>query len=92
MIGCSTKMLIAETAANTNAQIAQNKYDLSMQMAQMKADLDSKLDQNTIMALRDRIQALELGKATSGMLRFPDSWSYGAGPFPPIFGGCPNNF
>lgn len=89
---CSTKMLIAENAANTNAQIAQNKYDLSMQMAQMKADFDSKLDQNTIMALRDRIQALELDKATNGMLRFPNSWSYGAGPFPPIFGGCPNNF
>lgn len=35
-------------------------------------------------------QQLQLAQATSGMLRFPNSWSYGAGPFPPIFGGCGN--
>ena len=87
---CGTKMLIAEAAANTNAQIAQNKYDLSMQMAQMEANFNSKLDQNTITTLRDRIQQLELGQATAGVLRFPNSWTFGAGTFPPLYGGCPN--
>jgi hypothetical protein len=62
-----------------------------MQMAQMEARLTSKLDQNEITYLRDKVQNLELAQATSGMLKFPNSWSYGAGPFPPIFGGCPNN-
>ena len=88
---CSTKQLILETAANTNANIAQAKYENSMQMAQMEARLTSKLDQNEITYLRDKVQNLELAQATSGMLKFPNSWSYGAGPFPPIFGGCPNN-
>ena len=60
---CSTKMLIAEQAAGTNAMIAQSKYDTSMQMAQ----------------------------ATAGMLRFPNSWSYGAGPFPPFQQCCQGN-
>ena len=87
----STKQLILETAANTNANIAQAKYENSMQMAQMEARLTSKLDQNEITYLRDKVQNLELAQATSGMLKFPNSWSYGAGPFPPIFGGCPNN-
>ena len=87
----STKQLILETAANTNANIAQAKYENSMQMAQMEARLTSKLDQNEITYLRDKVQNLELAQATAGMLKFPNSWSYGAGPFPPIFGGCPNN-
>ena len=85
---CSTKMLIAENASNTNAQIAQSKYDTSMQMAQMESRLLSKMDQNKIEALQAQVNELQLAQATNGMLRFPNSWSYGAGPFPPIFGGC----
>lgn len=38
-----------------------------------------------------RIQQLELEKAMSGVLRFPNQWTFGAGPFPPIFGGCCGN-
>lgn len=84
----STKMLIVENAANTNAQIAQNKYDTSMQLAQMEARLTSKMDQDKIEALQGRVNQLELAQATAGVLRFPNTWSYGAGQFPPIFGGC----
>ena len=92
---CTTKQMILENAAATNAFIAQAKYDTSMQMAQMEARLTQKLDQNEITSLRDKVQSLELAQATSGMLKFPNSWSYGAGPFPPIYGGCgcsQNNF
>lgn len=85
---CSTKMLIAENAAQTNAQIAQSKYDTSMQMAQMEARLTAKMDANEIQNLRDQISQLQLSQATNGVLRFPSSWSYGAGAFPPIFGCC----
>lgn len=74
---CSTKMLIQETASQN-----------ALQMAQMEARLNAKMDQNEITALRDQINQLQLAQATSGMLRFPNSWTYGAGPFPPIFGGC----
>ena len=88
---CDVKQLIQATSAETNAQIAQSKYDTSMQMAQMEARLTSKMDANEIQALRDQVGQLQLQQATNGMLKFPDSWSYGAGPFPPIYGGCCNN-
>lgn len=62
--------------ANTTAQIQ---------------SLKDMIAQNKIEEQAQRINQLELAQATSGMLRFPNSWSYGAGPFPPIFGGCPGN-
>lgn len=74
---CATKMLIQQTAS-----------DNALQMAQMEARINSKLDQNEITALRDQVQQLQLAQATNGMLRFPNSWTYGAGYFPPVFGGC----
>ena len=60
-------------------------------MAGLEQRLTSKMDQNEITSLRDQIQQLQLAQATAGMLRFPQGWSYGAGPFPPIFGGCSQN-
>ena len=77
---CETKMLIQQSAA-----------DNALQMAQMEARLNAKMDANEIQSLRDQLGQLQLAQATSGMLKFPNSWSYGAGPFPPIFGGCCNN-
>lgn len=78
---CETKMLIQQTAA-----------DNALQMAQMEARLNAKMDANEITSLRDQIQQLQLAQATSGVLKFPNSWSYGAGPFPPIYGcGCNGN-
>lgn len=47
--------------------------------------------QNKIEALQAQVSQLQLAQATSGMLKFPNSWSYGAGPFPPIFGCCGQN-
>lgn len=85
---CATKQLILEKSAATDAAIAQSKYDTSMQMAQMEARLTAKMDANEIQNLRDQISQLQLAQATAGMLRFPNNWSYGAGPFPPIYGNC----
>lgn len=85
---CSTKMLIAESTANTNARIEAAKYETAMQMAGMEQRITAKMDQDKIEALQAQVNQLQLAQATSGMLRFPNSWSYGAGPFPPIFGGC----
>lgn len=94
---CNTKMLIAETGAGVNANIAQNRYEAAMNTASINANttaqvqkvLDS-LAQNKIDALQSKVNQLELQNATAGVLRFPNNWSYGAGPFPPIFGGCGN--
>lgn len=85
---CSTKMLISETGNGIQAAIAQAKYDNAIGLAGLEQRLTSKLDQNEITALRDQVQQLQLAQATAGMLKFPQSWSYGAGPFPPIYGGC----
>lgn len=74
---CETKQLIQQTAA-----------DNALQMAQMEARLTSKMDANEIQSLRDQVSSLQLAQATNGMLRFPNSWTYGAGYFPPVFGGC----
>lgn len=86
---CNTKMLIAETSAGLAAQIAQNKYENALALAGMEQRITAKMDQNEITSLRDQIGQLQLAQATAGVLRFPTQWSYGAGPFPPIF-GCPN--
>ena len=74
---CSTKMLIQQTAS-----------DNALQMSQMEARINAKLDANKIEELQNQVNQLQLAQATNGMLKFPNSWSYGAGPFPPIFGGC----
>lgn len=95
---CNTKMLIAETGAGVNANIAQNRYEAAMNTASINANttaqvqkvLDS-LAQNKIDALQAQVNQLQLQNATAGVLKFPNNWSYGAGPFPPIFGcACGN--
>ena len=87
---CETKMLIAESAANTNAQIAQNKYDTSMQMAQMEARLTAKMDANEIQALRDQVNQLQLQSAVAGVVKYPMASTYcsGANPFCSCGCGC----
>ena len=87
---CDTKMLIQQTSANTDAQIAQNKYDTSMQMAQMEARLTAKMDANEIQNLRDQVSALQLAQATAGVVRYPMQSTYcsGANPFCGCGCGC----
>ena len=96
---CDVKQLVQATSAATNAQIAQSNYDAAMRDAATNANFTAQIQsvkdeiaQNKIEALQAQVSQLQLAQATSGMLKFPNSWSYGAGPFPPIFGcGCNNN-
>ena len=94
---CDIKQLVQATAANTDAQIAQNKYEAAMRDAATNANFTAQIQgvkdmiaQNKIETLQSQVSQLQLAQATSGMLKFPDSWSYGAGPFPPIYGCCNN--
>ena len=94
----------ANALANQNAcccetkqLIMQNNYDAAMRDATTNANFTAQIQsvkdmiaQDKIDALQSQVNQLQLAQATSGMLRFPNSWSYGAGPFPPIFGGCCN--
>lgn len=95
---CDVKQLVQATSAATQAQIAQNEYNAAMRDAATNANLTAQVQsikdmmyQQREAAQAQRIQQLELAQATSGVLRFPSSWSYGAGPFPPMFGGCCGN-
>ena len=95
----------AQALANQNAcccetkqMIMQNNYDGAMRDAQTNANFTAQIQsvkdmiaQDKIESLQSQVSQLQLAQATNGMLRFPNSWSYGAGPFPPIFGcGCQN--
>ena len=94
----NVRMMVADAGANLSAQIAQNKYEAAMRDAATNANFTAQIQgvkdmmaQDKIEALQAQVSQLQLAQATSGVLRFPNSWSYGAGPFPPIFGGCPCN-
>lgn len=92
----------ANALANQNAcccetkqLILQNNYDAAMRDAATNANFTAQIQgvkdmisANTIQGLRDQVEALRDQVNMAGVLRFPNSWSYGAGPFPPIFGGC----
>ena len=84
-----------ECCCETKQMIMQSNYDGAMRDAATNANITAQiqgvkdmLQQNKIEALQAEVSKLQLAQATNGMLRFPDQWSYGAGPFPPIFGGC----
>ena len=73
-------------------QIMQNNYDGAMRDAATNANFTAQIQgvkdliaQNKIEALQAQVNKLQLQQATSGMLRFPTSWSYDAGQFPPVF-------
>ena len=84
-----------ECCSTTKQLIMQSNYDGAMRDAATNANFTAQIQgvkdmiaQNKIEALQAQVSQLQLAQATSGMLKFPNSWSYGAGPFPPIFGCC----
>ena len=93
----------ANALANQNAcccetkqMIMQSNYEGAMRDAATNANFTAQIQsvkdmiaQDKIESLQAQVSQLQLAQATNGMLRFPNSWTYGAGPFPPIFGcGC----
>ena len=92
---CNTLRAIDSVGSSTQAQIAQSNYDGAMRDAATNANITAQIqsvkdmiNSNTIQGLRDQVDSLRDQVNMAGVLRFPNSWSYGAGPFPPIFGGC----
>lgn len=84
---CDTKMLIQETSA-------QNRYDALLNTNAINANilasnqkvLDA-LAQNKIETLQDKVRSLELAQATQNTVKYPNTFSYNAGPSP-FCGGC----
>lgn len=86
---CSQKMLIAETGAGINANIAQNRFDAAMNTAAINATTTAQtqkildaISQNKIEALQGKVNQLELQSALAGVVRYPMQTTYGAGPSP----------
>lgn len=90
---CSQKMLIAETGAGINANLAQNRFDAAMNTAAINATTTAQtqkildaIAQNKIEALQGKVNQLELQNAMSNVVRYPNAYTYSAGPGP--FCGC----
>lgn len=86
---CCCNVLRGIDGVNYNGAIntAAINANTTAQIQSLKDMLVAQRDQEQ----QARIQNLELQQAMNGVLRFPNQWSYGAGPFPPIFGGCCGN-
>lgn len=92
----------ANNLANQNAcccetkqMIMQSNYDGAMRDAATNANFTAQIQsvkdmiaQDKIESLQAQVSQLQLAQATSGMLKFPNTWTYGAGYFPPIGCGC----
>lgn len=79
---CDTKMLISETAAQNRYDALKNTNDINaVTIGQTQKILDA-LAQNKIEALQGKVAQLELAQATSNVVRYPNGWTYNAGPSP----------
>ena len=81
-----------ECCCSTKQLIMQNNYDAAMRDAATNANFTAQIQsvkdmiaQNKIEALQAQISRLELNAATSNVLRFPNTWSFDGGQFPPVF-------
>ena len=86
---CCCETLRAIDGVNYNSAINTASINATT-TAQTQKILDA-IQQDKIDSLQAQVSQLQLAQATNGMLKFPNSWTYGAGPFPPIFGCCGNN-
>jgi len=78
---CSTKMLIQQSNYEGAMRDAATNANITTQIQSIK----DMIAQNKVEALQAEVSKLQLAQATSGMLKFPNSWSYDAGQFPPVF-------
>lgn len=90
---CQTKLLVQSTAADTNANIAQNRYEAAMNTAAINANTTAQTQKildaiqgNRIDDLQNQVNALQLQNAVAGVVRYPSASTYYAGMNP--FCGC----
>ena len=80
-----------ECCCNTQMAIMQNSYDGAMRDAATNANFTAQIQsvkdliqQNKVEALQAQISALQLQNATSNVMRFPNSYAFTGGNFPPV--------
>ena len=91
---CDTKMLIAETGAGINANIAQNRYEAAMNTAAINANTTAQTQKildaitgNRMADMQQQINALELQNQLATVVRYPSNTFY-AVPSPCFNTGC----
>jgi hypothetical protein len=85
---CDTKMLIQETAAQNRYDALKNTNDINaVTIGQTQKILDA-MAQNKIEALQGRVNQLELANQLSGVVKYPTTMGYNAGPSPFCNCGC----
>lgn len=85
-VGGSIQQAIAnqnQCCCNTLRAIDSVKFE----GAQNTAKILEAMAQNKIEALQDKVRSLELAQATGNVVRYPNAWTYNAGPSP-FCGGC----
>lgn len=83
---CCCNILRAVDAVNYNGAI--NTAAINANVTAQVQSIKDMMYQQREAEQAQRIQQLELAQATSGMLRFPNQWTYNGGFFPPVCGGC----
>lgn len=91
---CSTKLLMAETGAGINANIAQNRFESAMNTASINANTTAQTQKildaimgNRMADMQNQINSLQLQSAMCGVVRYPNATTYNAGTSP-FCGGC----
>jgi hypothetical protein len=86
---CDTKMLIQETSAQNRYDALKNTNEINAVTIGQTQKILNAMAQNKIEALQSKVQALELAQATGNVVRYPNTFSYNAGPSPFCGGyGC----
>lgn len=80
-----------ECCCNTRMAIMQNNYDGAIRDAATNANFTAQIQsvkdmiaQDKIENLQAQVSALQLQAATANVLRFPSSWTFAGGVFPPV--------
>ena len=79
---CCCNILRAIDGVNYNGAINTASINANT-TAQTQKILDA-ISANRMADMQNQINQLQLQAATAGMMRFPSSWTYGAGAFPPL--------
>ena len=77
---CSTKQLIQQTNYDGAMRDAATNANITAQIQSVK----DMIAQNKVESLQAQVAQLQLAQATSNVLRFPNSWAFDAGYFPPV--------
>lgn len=87
-------MLMAETGAGINSNIAQNRYEAAMNTASINANTTAQTQKildaimgNRMADMQNQINQLQLQSAMCGVVRYPNATTYNAGTSP-FCGGC----